>query len=125
MMVVLKLQLIVRIEYVKSMILVYKWQFSSMATAATESEAAPVVSAVDASVVVIYKCHMLTSLMHQTKNIILLIQKFLKSFIFTRFSSISHNQFFPMFISHFLIFHYHYKIIINIVVKFKIILITT
>ena len=37
----------------KSTILVYKGQFSPMATAATESEAAPVVSAVAASVVVI------------------------------------------------------------------------
>ena len=52
MMVVLKLQLN-RIEYVESMIIVYKWQFSSMATAATESEAAPVVSAVAASVIVL------------------------------------------------------------------------
>ena len=50
-----------------------KWQFFSMATAATESEAAPVVSAVAASVVFIYKRHMLTSLMHQARNIILFL----------------------------------------------------
>ena len=35
------------------MILLYRWQFSPMATAATENEAAPVVSAAAASVVVI------------------------------------------------------------------------
>ena len=71
------------------MVVLYKWQFSSVATAATESEAAPVVSAVAASVVVIYKRHMLTSLMHQAKNIILFLLNTFNSFCQTSSSSLA------------------------------------
>ena len=71
------------------MVVLYKWQFSSVATAATESEVAPVVSAVAASVVVIYKRHMLTSLMHQAKNIILFLLNTFNSFCQTSSSSLA------------------------------------
>ena len=89
MMVVLKLQLN-RIEYEESMIIVYKWQFSSMATAATESEAAPVVSAVAASVIVLLQVSYASCLIHQTKNIMLVLLNTFNNF-WQPSSSISAN----------------------------------